>query len=403
MENKKNIGFLKDCYGCGVCVLSCPVNIISIKENNNGFYEPSIEIQDKCINCGLCLKVCAFNHRDVAQQKPDIRSFAGWSKNPLVRDRCSSGGIAFEIGKKLIENGFYAIGVRYDVSKNRAEHYIATTVEDFMPSVGSKYIPSFMAEALNSIDKTQKYIVTGTPCQIDSVRRYVRQFKLENNFILLDFFCHGVPSLLLWDKYTEELQSKIGDLEFVSWRNKTSGWHDSWSINADAVDIKDKTNWHDSYNLKIKEKKHLYSSKMSEGDFFYKFFLENFCLNKCCYSTCKYKMINSAADIRVGDLWGKKYASNHDGVSSVLVFTDKGMEIISSLKDVCDFTTEKLDIATEGQMKRNALKPRGYWLFNELIHNKNLSLKQISRIVKLYCKFMSFPSRLINRILRTVQ
>ena len=90
---KDNISKLKDCYGCGVCVKACPVKIISLKENKDGFYAPVIENQDKCVECGLCLKVCAYNHDEVAGDASDVKAFAAWSKDPLVRQWCSSGGV----------------------------------------------------------------------------------------------------------------------------------------------------------------------------------------------------------------------------------------------------------------------------------------------------------------------
>ena len=55
-----------------------------------------------------------------------------------------------------------------------------------------------------SINKKEKYLVTGTPCQIDSFRKYIKKFRVEDNFVLMDFFCHGVPSKLVWDKYITE-------------------------------------------------------------------------------------------------------------------------------------------------------------------------------------------------------
>ncbi len=356
---KDNISKLKDCYGCGVCVKACPVKIISLKENKDGFYAPVIENQDKCVECGLCLKVCAYNHYEVAGDASDVKAFAAWSKDPLVRQWCSSGGVGFEVGRKLINEGFEAVGVRFDPKKNRAEHYVAATVEDFMPSVGSKYIPSYTVDGFNALDRKRKYLVTGTPCQIDSFRRYIRHFKAEDKFVLLDFFCHGVPSLLLWDKYTADVRKKIGEITFASWRNKSTGWHDSWSMNADRSELpkdSETIDWHDSYNLEIREKKHFYASRMSQGDLFYRFFLGNYCLNKCCYSTCKYKMCGSAADIRIGDLWGRKYADDDKGVNSVLAFTEKGKQLLSELYS-CEIIPESVETAAEGQMYHNAHKP----------------------------------------------
>lgn len=397
MEN--NISQLSSCYGCGVCVKACPVKIISLQENEKGFYSPQITDKDKCINCGLCLKICAYNHNEVCQEKNvPISSYAGWSNNTNVRQWCSSGGIGFEIGKHLIENGYEAIGVRYNPTKNRSEHYIASTVKEFMPSVGSKYIPSYPADALLAIDKNKKYLVTGTPCQIDSIRRLVKQMRIEDNFVLLDFFCHGVPSLLVWDKYIEEVKSKIGEISFASWRNKSTGWHDSWAINADAATDGETVDWHDSYNLLIKEKKHFYSSRMSQGDLFYSFFLGNYCLNRCCYQSCKYKMMNSAADIRIGDLWGNKYKDNTQGVSAILCFTDKGQSILNEIANGSTLKMESPAVVTEGQMRKCARMPGIYEeVINELQTSKTLAQIKNGLIRRYNRKFL--PIRIVNRLL----
>lgn len=391
---KKNISTLHDCYGCGVCIKACPVKIIHLRENQNGFYAPVIDEQDKCIECGLCLKICAFNHNKIAAETTGNISFAAWSNDENTRNWCSSGGIGFEIGRKLIEEGYEAVGVRFDSEKNRAEHYIASTVEDFMPSVGSKYIPSYTAEALLAIDRHKKYLVTGTPCQIDSFRRYIQHFKVEDNFILLDFFCHGVPSLLLWNKYTSELTQKIGKITFASWRNKSTGWQDSWSMNADATTGGESINWHDSYNLKIREKKHFYTSRKSQGDLFYRFFLGNFCLNQCCYTTCKYKMLSSSADIRIGDFWGKRYETNNQGVSIAIAFTQRGKALLETLNSSCTLIPEPTDIATEGQMHKNAYRPLSRDKVIKALRT-SLSLKQIYWTV-------IFPYRIIGKIYKTL-
>ena len=65
------------------------------------------------------------------------------------------------------------------------------------------------------------------------------------------------------------------------------------------------TAWHDSYDLLIRGEKSFYNSRLSQGDRFYRFFLSDACLGKACYERCKYKYDRSAADIRIGDLWGK--------------------------------------------------------------------------------------------------
>ena len=268
-----NIRKVHDCYGCGVCATACGRKIIEIGLNAEGFYEPHITDPNKCTNCGICTEVCAYLHDDLSLQNQEIHPYAAWSKDLLVRRKCSSGGAGFEIGNYLLGQGYKVCGVRYDADKNRAEHYIATTVEELIPSAGSKYIQSYTVDGFKAINRKEKYLVTGSPCQIDSFRRYIRKFRCEDNFVLLDFFCHGVPSMLVWKKYTEWAEKQVGKITYASWRNKWTGWHDSWAMGIDGEKHGEKINWHDSYDMLIREKKSYIESRLSQGDMFYQLFL----------------------------------------------------------------------------------------------------------------------------------
>lgn len=344
-----NIGLVHDCYGCGVCATACGRKIIEIVQNANGFYEPRITDESKCTHCGICTEVCAYLHDDLSLTDPDIHPYAAWSKDHLVRRKCSSGGAGFEVGKFLLSQGYKVCGVRYDAAKNRAEHYIATNVEELIQSAGSKYIQSYTVDGFKAIKRKEKYLVTGTPCQIDSFRRYIKKFHCEDNFVLLDFFCHGVPSMLVWKKYTDWAEKKVGKITYASWRNKWTGWHDSWAMGIDGEKYGEKIDWHDSYDMLIREKKSFIESRMSQGDMFYKLFLGDCCLGKQCYDHCKYKYDQSSADIRIGDLWGKTYQDNQDGVSGAVAFTEKGKDILQHIN--CELTEHPFEIVAEGQMK----------------------------------------------------
>lgn len=398
MHNPKNITQFTYCYGCGVCSYACPKKIISISLNEDGFYEPNIENQEKCIECGICLDVCAFNHeeRTLKSEEINIRSWASWSNDDDVRKKCSSGGIGFEIGKQLIEHGYHAVGCRYDIKEQRAEHYIATTVDEFVQSIGSKYIQSYTEEAFKQIKrKDQKYLLTGTPCQVDSFRRMIRKFCCEENFILLDFYCHCVPSMWAWKAYIKMLEPKIGKVTYASWRNKFQfGWHDSWLMAVDGEKTSRPVDWHENYNSLIREKKSFIQSRMSQGDMFYKLFLGDFCLGPQCQRNCKYKFDKSSADIRIGDLWGSAYKDNQKGVSALLSFTEKGRQIVEILKNVT-LVDHPLEIVTEGQMKENAeRKP-----FSSLVMNH---LKADKPIDSIYFKMMIFSIKVFAKLKRMI-
>lgn len=384
-----NISKVGSCYGCGVCTLACGKKIIKIRRDKDGFYVPYIDDAAKCTDCGLCAEVCAFLHPNRAIDNAPVKSFAAWSKEEAVRHVCSSGGVGFEIGRSLLEKGFQVLGVRYNVEGRRAEHYVASSEQELLASMGSKYIQSYTYDALQGLNRKGKYLVTGTPCQIDSFRRYVRKFRCEGNFVLMDFFCHGVPSGLIWDKYVEHVERKIGRLEFVSWRNKQKGWHDSWGMAMDSEEhVGQVVDWHDSYNLLIRGKKGFLNSLWSEGDLFYYMFLGNNCLGKACYDKCKYKYNHSSADIRIGDLWGDTFSKEEKGVTAAIAFTDKGLETL--LQSNCHFQELPFETVAEGQIKNNI---RCHSMSRQLI----LYLAR-QKSVSISC--LSLVSRITNRCSR---
>lgn len=362
-----NISKIHNCYGCGVCATICPHHIISMELNKDGFYEPKIKDIEQCTQCGLCLSVCSFCNEGLSLQPDCLHGFAAWSMDNEIRHKCSSGGIGFELGRSLLRKGYKVCAVRYNPRTKRSEHYIATQEEELLPAIGSKYIQSYTLDGFKAINRREKYLVTGTPCQIDSFRRYIRKCKVEDNFVLIDFFCHGVPSAWLWKKYIHEVQQVTGDITFVSWRDKNASWHDSYAI---SVRGKDKD----------------YKSKFSQGDIFYRLFLGDSCLGKACYDNCKFKYLYSSADIRIGDLWGKVYGNNEDGVSAVITFTEKGLETVKYCN--CKLIEHTLDVVTEGQMKKSAERSAAYEMLRLQLNDPAISItnvyanyqKELSRI-----------------------
>lgn len=335
------------CYGCGLCATVCKTGVLTMQLNSQGFYVPQVSNPDKCVECGLCSRVCSCHIESVPNFSEATDAFAAWSNEPDIRYYSSSGGVAAEIARCAIDRGYKVCAVRYNSNKKRAEHYLATNKEELEESIGSKYLQSYTLEAFSDINVNDKYVVIGTPCQIDMWRRYLKLRKKEDNFILIDFFCHGVPSMNLWKKYLKEQKNILSNTK-ITWRDKISGWHSSWNISA--------YNSHTDKSVFISP--YYRSSAIKDNDLFYSLFLGNYCLNRSCYADCKYKLNNSSADIRLGDFWGSTYSGVDEGVNSILVFTSKGLQIIRdtnittvkhSLRDVC-----------EGQMHDPVKKPWFY-------------------------------------------
>lgn len=373
-----NVAEINDCYGCGMCAVVCPQHIIDLRLNSDGFYEPHIDSLNKCVHCKLCRDVCSWLHDDLALSTGNnpISSYAAWSKDKETRNKCSSGGIAFDLGKFLLSHGYKVCGVRYNIEQNRAEHYVATTIEELSPSIGSKYIQSYTVDGFKAVNRNNKYLITGTPCQIDSFRRYIQKFRCENNFILVDFFCHGVPSMSIWHKYIAWAEKKVGRLNYVSWRNKVSDWHDSWAMTLKG----EKTNYSNSHNVPTKGKDNFLISKLSQGDMFYRLFLSDSCLGKSCYERCKFKGGHSSADIRIGDLWGKTYKENEKGVSAAIAFTTRGNEILNQCG--CALVAHPFEVVAEGQMPVAPTKPAYYERLRQCLANPNKTIEDADLIVR---------------------
>lgn len=382
----KNVGEINSCFGCGVCTLACGRKIINLQLNEDGFYRPTIQEPDKCSECGLCLDVCSYSNNDISSTPSFVKPFAAWSMDDHVRRSCSSGGVVHEISKHLIVSGYKVCGVRYNVEKERAEHYLATTIDDLSESIGSKYLQSYSFPGLKELNKNDKFLVIGTPCQIDSLRRYIKRFKCEDNYILVDFFCHGVPSYLLWKKYIKESESKVGKVLSVSWRNK---WRNKENEGL---------NWHDSWDMHLTAEKGTVQSKLSDGDLFYRFFIGNYCLNDCCYDKCRFKYTSSSADIRVGDCWGKEYKNNKEGVSAVLALTEKGSALMDDLK-ACSIYEKELSIVAEGQLRTTVIKPFVRMVVLRRLKGRG-SLRSIHNTI---CKpyiLLNIPKRFIRKFIK---
>lgn len=387
-----NVDGVKYCYGCGVCATVCARDVIEIQLNKDGFYEPVFVKPDACTDCGLCVDVCSYQDKELVLSNTTIKSYGAWSKDAIVRKKCSSGGVAYELGRLLLGKGYKVCAVKYDTKHELALHYIISNEDELEDSIGSKYIQSYTVDAFKAIDKKGKYLVTGTPCQIDSFRRYIRRFKVEENFVLMDFFCHGVPSMLMWKKYLAEVKARYNNIRRVAWRDKTTGWHDSWSMNIYST------------NNKL-----LQTSLFSEGDAFYRLFLGDGCLGCACYDRCKFKYKNSSADIRIGDAWGTFYKNNEIGVNAVVTFTQRGDKLLWA----SNLELEELPFETvaESQMKKPPLRIKEY---NELMTSLRDSEKPLLDAVRIldkhdtYTKIMykvdliSHPVKTFRRIFRKI-
>lgn len=379
--NIKELG-ITNCFGCAVCAKACPKQIIKTRINGYGFFEPYIISEDTCIKCGLCADVCSFYNVGLSLDATRLDVFAGYSNNDSVRQMCSTGGVGFELAKAALFLGYKICAVRYNSEKHIAEHFIATNIEELKDSIGSKYIQSDTFAGMMKMDINDKNILFGTPCHIDSFRRFLRKVKKERNFILVDFFCHGVPSYLLYHKYLDTKSIQTGKIKSVRWRDKTDGWHDSWVMD-------------------IRGEEGSVHAKLSDGDLFLRTFLSDSCLGKACYDNCKFKYRNSSADIRIGDAWGRLYQKDSKGVNAVICFTDKGYNLLKQSN--CTIVSHDFDEIAEYQMKHNAIRPFIFAHVQRLLRNDTpLDVASLNRLLRIN-KILLIPGRIIRKMIKALR
>ena len=313
----KNI--LRECTSCQVCGAVCPKEAIHIELNKDGFYRPIID-PNKCIDCGICVKACYKYDEQInitpADKLKVIPVYAAYAKEETVLSNTTSGGVADVLCKSLIEQGYTCVGVSYDKEQDVAINTIATTKEETNGFRGSKYIQSYTYTAFKELlgKKTDgKYAVFGTPCHIYALDRHLRRIQKREQFLLIDIFCHGCPSLTIWKKYVEELhQTTQGEvLDLIKFRSKYRGWG-NFCVSAE------------------KDQKTVYAGKKI-NDAFYTLFFSNLALNDSC-SDCKLRSTFEYTDIRLGDFWGKVYDMNHTGISLVVPVSESGKKVFERIK-----------------------------------------------------------------------
>ena len=305
------------CSGCGACTAVCSEEAVSLQLDKAGFYSAIID-EVKCIQCGLCQKVCLRYEETI--RGTDLREtplFAMQSINPQVVRNCSSGGIAHELSLQALKNNRRVIGVIYDTVTDRAEHIIADTEEDLAVLDGSKYLQSNPENAFRQAfrdvrqDASARYLVFGTPCQIAGLDAASRQTGVRKQYLLVELFCHGVPSYKLWEVVCLRIRQKIGKGRFdsVQFRYKKNDWH--------------------SYCLRVVSHDRIYYGAR-ETELFWQVFFENILLGDSCYN-CRLRKEVSKADLRLGDYWGRRFQNRKDGVSAVFACTNQGKIALKEL------------------------------------------------------------------------
>ena len=392
MNHILKINLDEKCTSCSACVAICPKNAIEFKISENGFYRPFVN-EALCVDCGVCKSVCAKYDTDILQDgRADYDCIAIKSSDKDILKNSSSGAACFEIVKLLLNEGYSIIGVSYDHKKKEAIGISFDTIEEFERIRGSKYFQADISEVLKkALRDGKRYAIFATPCQIYGIRKAIQKTNVEEKFVLIDIFCHGTPTVLLWQKYIDYVQKKNHNKEIkdILFRSKEKGWH-RFCTTFLYEDTKK-------------------TSKII-NDAFYTMFFGKDLFNEACY-LCKFRSTLRYTDIRMGDFWGFRYDTDLEGVSCVVGASAAGKEILgkidkeSVLKRDIKFS-EVTAAQSYGEVHRMNHKRRTLLLEKFLnkdsdiaeifkIFKKQLGFKEKFKLFKKNC-IKAFPLRLSN-------
>lgn len=375
---------IRQCTSCQMCGAVCPVGAITITKNKFGFYRPIVNT-DKCIDCGLCVKTCYKFDGNIQSTKSldGKKLFSAWAKDKDIVASTTSGGIADILVKRLISQGYKCIGIEYDSSSNRAISKIASTLEDTDSFKGSKYIQAYTVNSFKELvrnHKNEKFAVFGLPCHIYALDKYLRTTRTRHQHLLIDLYCHGCPSLNLWDKYVDKIlkEKDCSKVVSVNFRSKVRGWGNFYVV----VVVVEGVNGRRTYT----------SPRINDP--FYTMFFSNMVLNDSC-SDCQLRSTLEYTDIRLGDYWGNKFLNNHTGVSGVTICSENGMNLFKKATNDIEYNEQLFESFLPFQSYEKQYDVN-FSTRNELLlklSEDNIDLKDI---IRLYNKSLSYKKRFLS-------
>lgn len=386
----------ENCTACGACAFVCPKQCISMREDDLGIMYPVMDDRD-CISCKRCLKVCPIlSPLDYHEPK---KAYAAWSNDEEERRTSASGGIAAEVYKEALQDGYLIAGAKqnkdFTVTLDVADN--ADAIADFK---NSKYVFSsaytLFPKIKELLKKGEKVAVIGLPCQVAALRKI---FRDHENLLLMEVVCHGTTP-------HDYLLQHIRTLE------KNSG------EKAVKMSFRDPETYTYTFTFTLynSDNQRFYAQRTKDGDTYQFGYHRTVTYRENCYH-CHFARDKRISDVTLSDYkgLGKKAPCSFNAikVSSVLVNTPKGETFIKKLIDDHHIFAEERPVREpiEGdlQLRQPSQKKSARFDFERLIvQNHGDFEKTMIEVIKLHerretrMKILNFPRRVLSKIKRTL-
>lgn len=299
------------CTGCGACAYKCPKSCITMKEDAQGVVYPHLDATN-CIECHACEKACPIQN-PLSGNEPQ-RAYAAWSNDEEERRTSASGGVAIEIYKYCLQNGYKAVGASQNEDFS-VTHKIARTEEELRPFKNSKYVFSDAYEVFPQIKQLlkdgKKVVFIGLPCQVAALRK---SFNDHENLLLIEVVCHGTTPLSYLRQHIRYLESCEGQqAKRMSFRDP-----DTYTYTF-------------TFTLYNAAGERFYAKRTKDGDTYQYGYHRSISYRENCYH-CHFARRQRISDITLSDYNGLGKMAPCDytqrKVSSVLCDTAKGLSFI---------------------------------------------------------------------------
>lgn len=333
------------CCGCSACFSACGHQAITMQLDSEGFEYPIIN-QEACVDCGLCQSVCPVlqyeNRKDIRVKNSDVQiGFSARNKNFSQRLLSSSGSIFPPIAEWILDNDGLVVGAAYDNDFN-VVHKFVESKDELCALQGSKYLQckadnDTFKNIRNELKAGRKVLYSGMACQVEGLKSFLR--KDYANLYTIDLICMGIPSYVVWQKY---LSAFFGGekIKSINFKEKSIGW--------------------DTFTFRVDTDKRIFKERGMHNLYLRSMFL-SWNMRPSCFQ-CPFKKAKRISDFTLADAWGVFHntpeINDNKGLSSVIVHSNKGLELWNILKDKIDSVQVSIDDIAAGNRNLITNKPQ---------------------------------------------
>lgn len=364
------------CSGCGLCK---SVDQTNLKLNKKGFLEPdlnNVTFQEKY--CPISRDNCSKSCESSAVWGDYISVLLGYSKNPVLRHKASSGGVLSELASFLLDtklvDGVIHVGVGESPLKTQV--FCSTSRDEIISHAGSRYAQSTPLESIeNLLQQEKKFSFIGKPCDVMILKTYLLDHPeyQEKISYFLSFFCAGMPSL----NANKLLIEKMGcnDQEISSFDYRGNGWP-GYATARTKQGIEYKMAYENAWGRVLGRDKHKLCRVCMDG-------------------------IGLFADVACGDAWniskGKPDFSEGEGRNLIIIRNKKGEELVEAAIEAGYIYAENYDsFEKEMPIIQKYQYERRSTMASQIFALKLFAIKtpkyKLTTLVK-YMKFASFKAQ----------